>query len=152
VTPNLPEAEVLTNRKIANWEDAKGAAVQIHEMGAANVVVKGGHFEGTAAATDLFYDGHNFREFNSIRVNTTSTHGTGCTFASAIAAGLAKGMAVPDAVALAKSYVTLAIQHAFAIGSGHGPVHHFYRYYQPQGPKYRPGAPLKTATNEIGDR
>ena len=141
-TPNLPEAEVLTNRKITNWEDAKGAAIQLHEMGAANVVVKGGHFEGTPAATDLFYDGHNFREFNSIRVNTTSTHGTGCTFASAIAAGLAKGMGVADAVALAKSYVTLAVQHAFPIGGGHGPVHHFYRYYQPQGPKYRAGAPL----------
>ena len=70
--------------------------------------------------------------FTSVRVQTANTHGTGCTFASAIAAGLAKGMQLGDAVALAKSYVTLAIQHAYPIGHGHGPVHHFYRYWQPQ--------------------
>jgi hydroxymethylpyrimidine/phosphomethylpyrimidine kinase len=139
VTPNLPEAEVLTGRTIATWDAAREAAKQIVEMGAKNVVVKGGHFEHESSATDLFYDGQQYREFTSIRVQTTSTHGTGCTFASAIAAGLAKGLRLSDAVALAKSYVTLAIQHAYPIGSGHGPVHHFYRYYQPQGVKYRPG-------------
>ena len=142
VTPNLPEAEVLTNRRISSWEDARGAAAQIVEMGARSVVVKGGHFEDDAASTDLYFDGQHYREFTSIRVKTTSTHGTGCTFASAIAAGLAKGMGTQDAVALAKSYVTLAIQHAYPIGNGHGPVHHFYRYYQPSGERYRPGVPI----------
>jgi len=139
VTPNLPEAEVLTNRAIRSWDDAKGAAAQIVEMGARSVVIKGGHFEGDSNATDLYYDGHGYRDFTAIRIDTPNTHGTGCTFASAIAAGLAKGMQTTDAVALAKSYVTLAIQHAYPIGHGHGPVHHFYRYWQPMGPRYRPG-------------
>lgn len=150
VTPNLPEAEVLTNRKIATWDDARGAAAQIVEMGARNVVIKGGHFDDKSSSTDLLFDGQHFREFTSIRVDTTSTHGTGCTFAAAIAAGLAKGMVLGDAVALAKSYVTLAIQHAYPIGGGHGPVHHFYRYYQPQGPKYKPGAPIAAAQTTEG--
>jgi hydroxymethylpyrimidine/phosphomethylpyrimidine kinase len=142
VTPNLPEAEVLTNRRIASWDDARGAAAQIVEMGARSVVVKGGHFENETSATDLYYDGQSYREFTSVRVKTTNTHGTGCTFASAIAAGLAKGLGTTDAVALAKSYVTLAIQHAYPVGTGHGPVHHFYRYYQPSGAKYKPGVAL----------
>lgn len=139
VTPNLPEAEVLTNRTIASWDDARGAAAQLIEMGARAVVIKGGHFDEAAASTDLLFDGHNYRAFKAIRVQTPNTHGTGCTFASAIAAGLAKGMSLGDAVALAKSYVTLAIQHAYPIGHGHGPVHHFYRYWQPSGAKYRAG-------------
>ncbi len=108
-------------------------------MGARSVVIKGGHFDGDANATDLYYDGRAYRDFTAIRIDTPNTHGTGCTFSSAIAAGLAKGMATTDAVALAKSYVTLAIQHAYPIGHGHGPVHHFYRYWQPMGPRYRPG-------------
>ena len=142
VTPNLPEAEVLTNRKITSWDDARGAAAQIVEMGARAVVIKGGHFEEEASSTDLLYDGQQYRAFKSIRVQTQNTHGTGCTFASAVAAGLAKGMQLGDAVALAKSYVTLAIQHAYPVGHGHGPVHHFYRYWQPSGPKYRAGRPV----------
>src|SRR3546814_5289607 len=86
------------------------------------------HSFPTRRSSDLLYfDGQSFHEFTSIRVDTKNTHGTGCTFASAIAAGLAKGMRERDAVALAKSYVTLAIQHAYPIGQGHGPVHHFYR-------------------------
>jgi hydroxymethylpyrimidine/phosphomethylpyrimidine kinase len=148
VTPNLPEAEVLTGRPITTWDDARAAAVQIVEMGAKSVVVKGGHFEHESSSTDLYFDGKQYREFTSIRVQTSSTHGTGCTFASAIAAGLAKGLNLADAVALAKSYVTLAIQHAYPIGAGHGPVHHFYRYYQPQGAKYRAGKPLVAASEK----
>ena len=131
-TPNLPEAEVLTGHAIRNWDDAKTAAREITAMGARAVVIKGGHFEHEANATDLYYDGRGYRDFTSVRIPTTRTHGTGCTFASAVAAGLAKGMATADAVALAKSYVTLAIQHAYAIGHGHGPVHHFYRFWQPR--------------------
>ena len=139
VTPNLPEAEVLTGRAIASWDDARDAAAQIVQMGARAVVIKGGHFEEEASSTDLLFDGQNYRAFKAVRVQTANTHGTGCTFSSAIAAGLAKGMSLGDSVALAKSYVTLAIQHAYPIGHGHGPVHHFYRYWQPSGTKYRAG-------------
>jgi hydroxymethylpyrimidine/phosphomethylpyrimidine kinase len=123
------------------------AAESIVAMGARAVVVKGGHFDDAGASTDLYYDGRAFREYPARRIATVSTHGTGCTFASAIAAGLAKGLDVPGAVALAKSYVTLALQHAYPIGTGHGPVHHFYRFWQPFGPKYRPGvaSPEKAA-------
>ncbi len=138
-TPNLPEAEALTGITIASWDDARAAAEAIAGMGARNVVIKGGHFTHEGASTDLFFDGALFREFTAIRVQTNNTHGTGCTFASAIAASLAKGVDVPGAVALAKSFVTLALQHAYPIGAGHGPVHHFYRYYQPVGAKYKPG-------------
>jgi len=152
VTPNLPEAEVLTGHPIRNWDDAKTAAQEIATMGARSVVIKGGHFEGDANATDLFFDARGFRDFTSVRIDSQNTHGTGCTFASAIAAGLAKGMAVPDAVALAKSYVTLAIQHAYTIGHGHGPVHHFYRYWQPMGPRYKAGKRIvPAAARPAGD-
>jgi hydroxymethylpyrimidine/phosphomethylpyrimidine kinase len=139
VTPNVPEAEALTNRTISTWDDVKGAAAQIVEMGARSVVIKGGHFDDTRNATDVFYDGHGYRDFTAIRLDTQSTHGTGCTFSAAIAAALAKGLGTADAVALAKSYVTLAMQHAYPVGHGHGPLHHFYRYWQPTGRRYRPG-------------
>jgi hydroxymethylpyrimidine/phosphomethylpyrimidine kinase len=138
VTPNRPEAEILTGREIRSWDDARAAAAQIVGMGARSVVIKGGHFD-EHAATDLFYDGETYHEFTSVRVDTRNTHGTGCTFASAIAAGLAKGFSTRDSIAQAKSYVTLAIQHSYDIGHGHGPVHHFYRYWQPIGQRYRPG-------------
>ena len=138
-TPNLPEAEMLTNRSINSWEEAKSAARQIVEMGARSVLIKGGHFDSDRNATDLFFDGSGYRDFTAVRIDTTSTHGTGCTLSAAIAAGLAKGLAVTDAVALGKSYVTLAMQHAYPVGSGHGPLHHFYRYWQPSGRRYRPG-------------
>jgi hydroxymethylpyrimidine/phosphomethylpyrimidine kinase len=145
VTPNVAEAAALTNRAIASWDDVRGAAAQIVEMGARSVVITGADAaaDKPGSAIDLFYDGHAYRELTSVRVDTTSTHGTGCTFSSAIAAGLAKGMELAGAVVLAKSYVTLAIQHAYPVGHGHGPVHHFYRYWQPVGPKYRPGVAPK---------
>jgi hydroxymethylpyrimidine/phosphomethylpyrimidine kinase len=148
VTPNIPEAEVLTGTSIASWGDMRVAAERIVSMGARAAVVKGGHFDDPGAATDIFYDGSHYREYTSIRVQSKNTHGTGCTFASAIAAGLAKGLAVQDAIALAKSYVTLAIQHAFPLGHGHGPVHHFYRFWQPSGPRYRAGAPIEATRTE----
>jgi hydroxymethylpyrimidine/phosphomethylpyrimidine kinase len=142
VTPNIPEAEVIVGNAITTWGDVRDAAEKILSMGARSVVVKGGHFEHEDTSTDLYYDGKSFREYNAIRVKSPNTHGTGCTFASAIAAGLARGSGMADAIAIAKSYVTLAIQHAYPIGHGHGPVHHFYRYWQPVGPKYKPGAPI----------
>jgi hydroxymethylpyrimidine/phosphomethylpyrimidine kinase len=150
VTPNIPEAEALTGARIASWQDMRDAAERLVAMGARSAVVKGGHFSDEDAATDIWFDGRQHREFTSVRVRTTSTHGTGCTFASAITAGLAKGLDVAGSVALAKSYVTLALQHAYPLGAGHGPVHHFYRFWQPSGAKYRPGAPLARAAAPEG--
>ena len=145
VTPNIPEAEVLAGMRITSWGDMRDAAERIVALGARSVVVKGGHFDDPDAATDIWTDGTHYREYTSIRVQSRNTHGTGCTFSAAIAAGLAKGLALQDAIALAKSYVTLAIQHAYPVGGGQGPVHHFYRYWQPSGPRYRAGAPVKPA-------
>ena len=127
VTPNVPEAEVLTGMTITSQDDMRLAAEQIVGMGARGVVVKGGHMEGPA--TDLFYDGSRFQEFTSPRIDTVNTHGTGCTFASAVAAGLACDMSVLDAVAQAKEYVTEAIRRSFPIGQGHGPLNHFYKLW-----------------------
>ena len=128
VTPNIPEAEALTETTIVSDADVRRAAEAIVGMGARSVVVKGGHREGPA--TDLFYNGKEFKEFTAPRFDTVNTHGTGCTFASAVAAGLARGMVVPDAVALAKDYVTEGIRHSFSIGQGHGPLNHFYRFWK----------------------
>ena len=125
VTPNLPEASVLVGYEVATLEQARQAARDIVAMGSRSVVVKGGHLQGDAV--DVFYDGREFREFSAPRIETTSTHGTGCTFASAIAAGLANGMGVEEAVGQAKAYVTEAIRRSFPIGSGHGPLNHFPR-------------------------
>lgn len=128
VTPNVPEAETLTGLKIEGGEDMREAARQIVAMGARAVVVKGGHLSGPA--TDLLYDGIEFSEFTSERFDTANTHGTGCTFASAAAAGLAQGKSVLDAVAQAKAYVTEAIRNSYPLGHGHGPVHHFYKFWK----------------------
>ena len=127
LTPNLPEAEVLLGHPLATWDDIRAGAKELVALGAGAVVMKGGHREGPA--TDLLYDGQEFHEYTASRVDTTSTHGTGCTFASAIAAGLAKGESLRGAVAYAKAYVTKALQSAYPIGHGHGPVHHFFRFY-----------------------
>jgi len=131
VTPNIPEAETLTGRSIVTDDDVRKAARAIVAMGAASVVVKGGHREGPA--TDLYYDGSKFREFTAPRIETLNTHGTGCTFASAVAAGLAKGLATEDAVGQAKEFVTEAIRRSFPIGRGHGPLNHFYKLW-PENP------------------
>jgi hydroxymethylpyrimidine/phosphomethylpyrimidine kinase len=128
VTPNLPEAAVLLDRGVESLEDARQAAMDIVAMGAKSAVVKGGHLKGNAV--DVLYDGCKLREFSAVRLDTTSTHGTGCTFASAIAAGLAQGMAVEDAVTRAKEYVTASIRNTFAMGGGHGPLNHFYAFYK----------------------
>ena len=125
VTPNLPEAEVLTGITIRNTKDVRNAARAIVSMGAKSVVVKGGHLAGKEAL-DIFYDGIGFREFSAPRIDTKNTHGTGCTFATAIAAGLAKGSPLVEAVAQAKTYVTEAIRASLDIGSGHGPLDHFH--------------------------
>ena len=127
VTPNIPEAETLTGLTIVTDDDIHKAAEAIVCMGAASVVVKGGHREGPA--TDLYYNGRDFREFTAPRFDTVNTHGTGCTFASAVAAGLAKGLQTEDAVGRAKEFVTEAIRSSFPIGQGHGPLNHFHRFW-----------------------
>ena len=131
VTPNIPEAEVLTGMNISSDSDVRDAARAIVAMGAKAVVVKGGHREGPA--TDIFFDGAQFQEFTTARIDTVNTHGTGCTFASAVAAGLAKGLPVIDAVGAAKEYVTEAIRHSFPIGQGHGPLSHLWRLWEDGG-------------------
>jgi len=115
----------LTGLKIVTEDDVRNAAKAIIAMGAASTVAKGGHRE--CPATDRYDDGSSFREFTSPRIETANTHGTGCTFASAVAAGLAKGLATEDAVGQAKEYVTEAIRSSFSIGRGHGPLNHFYK-------------------------
>ena len=125
VTPNVPEAEVLAGMTIANTDHAHEAARRIVAMGAKSVVVKGGHLSGPEAI-DTLYDGKDFHEFGSERFDTKNTHGTGCTFASAVAAGLAKELSVEEAVAQAKVYVTNAIRANLVIGTGHGPLDHFF--------------------------
>ena len=124
VTPNIPEAEALTGKKIENIDDAQNAATEIVAMGAGAAVVKGGHLSGPA--TDILFDGTESRAFTSNRISTTSLHGTGCTFASATAASLAKGLSIRDAVDQAKKYVTAAIRNAYPMGRGHGPLDHFF--------------------------
>jgi len=128
VTPNLPEAERLTGVEARGRKGAEEAARRIIAMGARSVVIKGGHRRGTAA--DLFHDGRKFREFSAPRIHTPHTHGTGCTFSAAIAAGLARGAMLETAVLQAKRYITQAIRRGYAIGSGHSPVHHFYRFWK----------------------
>ena len=124
ITPNVPEAETLLGMKIETLDEAKEAAQALVGMGARAAVVKGGHLSGPP--TDMLYDGEEFRAFTARRIDTTSTHGTGCTFASAIAANLAKGLPLRQSVSLAKSYVSSAIRLAQPIGSGHGPLNHFH--------------------------
>ena len=101
ITPNVPEAATLLGREIDTFEDARDAARELVEMGAKAAVVKGGHLSGPP--TDILYDGQEFRAFTSPRIETTSTHGTGCTFASAVAAGLAGGKSLRESVSLRRS-------------------------------------------------
>jgi hydroxymethylpyrimidine/phosphomethylpyrimidine kinase len=127
VTPNLSEAEVLAGMSIHNVEQMKQAARRIHDKGPRHVVVKGGHLDGPPV--DVFFDGKRFQYFEGERIATKSLHGTGCTFASAIAAELAKGVEVTEAVCRAKAYITTAIRLAEPIGHGFGPTHHFGALY-----------------------
>ena len=128
LTPNLPEAEDLLGRELRNDDDIREAARELAAMGARNVVIKGGHREGDTV-TDVLFDGEAFHDFSGPRIETTSTHGTGCTFASAIATFLARGEPVRDAVGHAKEYLTEALRRAYPVGGGHGPVHHFWAHW-----------------------
>jgi len=127
LTPNIPEAETLIEKKISTMEDMKLACKEIHKMGAQNVLVKGGHFEGDPI--DVLFDGKQFFTFEGKRIDSKNTHGTGCTLSSAITAQLAHGKTVEQAVAMGKDYVTNAIKNTVPIGHGHGPTHHFYKWF-----------------------
>jgi hydroxymethylpyrimidine/phosphomethylpyrimidine kinase len=126
VTPNLHEARALCGFEIATLEEMRRAAQTINRMGPRNVVVKGGHLPAESDAIDLLYDGKMFQEFRAPRLQTRNDHGTGCTFASAIAAELAKGQTIADAVRIAKDYLTRVLRASvnLQIGHGHGPMNH----------------------------
>jgi len=128
VTPNLFEAEVMTGQKITTLSGMETAAAVIRQMGSGYVVVKGGHLEGEAV--DVLYNGKDYQHLKGARISTPHTHGTGCTFSSAIAAFLARGCPVPEAVARAKEYINGAIAHSFPLGRGVGPTNHFYKFFK----------------------
>ncbi len=123
ITPNLDEVRLLVGIDVHDRSAQYEAAKLLHGLGPRFVLVKGGHLrEDAASCVDVLYDGHAFTELPGPRFDTTSTHGSGDSMASAIAAGLARGMAVPDAVAFGKRYVVEAVRHSYPLGAGHGPV------------------------------
>lgn len=124
LTPNIPEAERLLGRTIQNEAEVEQAARDLHELGPANVLIKGGHMSGRLS-TDILFDGSECHHFSVERLFTSNTHGTGCTYASAIATFLAQGEPLRSAVERAKQFITAAIQLARPLGRGHSPVNHF---------------------------
>jgi hydroxymethylpyrimidine/phosphomethylpyrimidine kinase len=128
VTPNLDEAALLAGIAVKNIDEMRQAALRLHSLGAANVVVTGGHLE---KATDLlsFTTGRGVETqvFKADRLRSKSTHGTGCAFSTALACHLAHGRGIPEAVLLSKAYISAAIANAYPIGQGSGPLHHLYR-------------------------
>ena len=145
LTPNIPEAEKIAGLAIRNEDDMLKASEKIVAMGCRRVLIKGGHGIGNsgsassgadgslAKSIDLLWDGKEVFYFTAPRIQTKNTHGTGCTLSSAIAANLALGFSIHDAVEKAKAYVTTAIEHSLSIGKGHGPTHHFYELYKAAG-------------------
>ena len=125
VTPNAAEAEALTGVRVTDAASQREAARVLHGLGARAVLVKGGHLEG-ANALDILSDGRDFIEISAPRIDTRNTHGTGCTYAAAIAALLGHGQPLPEAVSVAKQYVTEAIRRGFSLGQGAGPLNHFW--------------------------
>jgi hydroxymethylpyrimidine/phosphomethylpyrimidine kinase len=131
VTPNVDEASALTALPVTEPDQMKSAALKLHKMGAPNVVVTGGHLDKAIDVLSFSSSrGYEQQLFKAERQRSSSTHGTGCAFSTAIACHLACGRGVPEAVLLAKAYVTAAISNGQAIGRGIGPVHHLYRMHQ----------------------
>jgi len=124
VTPNIPEAEILSDMTITNAEDMRTAARQIHDAYGCAVLLKGGHRVNDA--NDLLYDGETFTWFEGRRIDNPNTHGTGCTLSSAIAANLAKGYALPEAVRRSKEYISGALAAMLDLGQGSGPMNHAF--------------------------
>jgi hydroxymethylpyrimidine/phosphomethylpyrimidine kinase len=126
VTPNIPEAEMLSGVTIHSEQDRREAARRIFDLGAAHVLITGGHL-GFDRIVDLVYDGEVFTDYATERVAGRHTHGTGCTFSAALTAHLALGRSLHEAIPLAQEYVAGAIRHAPGIGRGAGPMNHFWR-------------------------
>ncbi len=132
ITPNLSEAERLSGKAVApNRDGMRHAARLLHARGAKAVLVKGGHLAGPTS-DDVFFDGESYRLFSAPRIETRNTHGTGCTLSSAIAAYLAKGYALSEAIGAAKTYLNGALAGADALNAGHGPgpLHHFHELWK----------------------
>ena len=137
ITPNIPEAQVLIGRTLTTADDFEQAARQLYSMGARAVLLKGGHRArtphesdlGSIEVVDVFFDGKEFHSIRGPRVNTPHTHGTGCTLASAIAAGLAQGQELHAAILQARAYLTKALEAGFVVGQGISPVHHFHQWW-----------------------
>lgn len=123
VTPNLPEAEALTGQPVGSVSEMLTAAAALHALGVPAVLLKGGHLESDMI-TDLLATDEGIEAFTASRIETRHTHGTGCTLASALAAGLAQGLSLQDAVIRARAYVRSAMEHAPGLGQGHGPLNH----------------------------
>jgi hydroxymethylpyrimidine/phosphomethylpyrimidine kinase len=124
ITPNVSEAEILTGLTITDVADMEAAARKLVEMGARAVIIKGGHME---RAVDVLFDGNEIVQLSGERIKTENTHGTGCAFASAVAAQLASARCLVEAATLAKAYVTKAIEKGYPVGKGRVPLDHFYR-------------------------
>ncbi|HYL67977.1 MAG TPA: bifunctional hydroxymethylpyrimidine kinase/phosphomethylpyrimidine kinase [Candidatus Limnocylindria bacterium] len=129
ITPNMPEAEFLTGMEVKDLNSMKAAGQKLVEMGARAVVVTGGHLE---KPIDVLCEGTEVETFGGDHVKSPNTHGSGCTFSSAIAAQLASGLQLREAVILAKAYVTKAIEKSYQIGKGAGPLNQLYRFHQEQ--------------------
>lgn len=124
ITPNVPEAEALTGVKIDAVEDFGPAGDKLSRLGAKAALIKGGHMDGNCVTDVLWQDGHHADVFQSVRIDSQHTHGTGCTLASSIACGLAQGRDLVSAIKRARAYVHQAIQGAPGYGHGHGPLNH----------------------------
>ena len=125
ITPNIPEAEVLANIKINNTEDMILASTRLLNLGAKNILLKGGHLN-SKILRDLYFNNKEYKVFSNKKINTNNTHGTGCTISSAITANLSKGFSLYESVSIAHNYVYKSILKAPNLGSGHGPLNHFY--------------------------
>ncbi|BAS27232.1 bifunctional hydroxymethylpyrimidine kinase/phosphomethylpyrimidine kinase [Limnochorda pilosa] len=145
ITPNIPEAEALTGLRIGSLDEMREAVRRLHGLGPAWVVVKGGHRTGPEAV-DVVFDGTRFHELRAPRIDSDRTHGTGCTFSSAITAYLAHGLPVLDALRRAKTFVTRAIETAPRIGGGHGPTNHLW----PMGTTRLPGSAVEAKRGPAG--
>jgi len=153
ITPNIDEAAALTGLPVADLEQMKAAARKLHAMGAQNVVVTGGHLERAidVLSTALPEGNSEQLEFVSDRLRSTSTHGTGCAFATALAANLAQGRQLQYAIVLAKAYVTKAISRALPLGKGTGPLHHLYRMDEQPRPAPDVSVPMHPNTRGAGE-
>ena len=127
VTPNLDEVRLITGIEVVDAEPQRTAARELHALGPQWALVKGGHLRSSARSPDLLFDGSQFHEFDSTRIDTSNDHGAGDTLAAAVASALAHGYQVPDAVAFAKRWVTESLRAAYPLGHGYGPVSALFR-------------------------